>query len=139
MSNTKSQGCILALGDGASPEVFASLVGSIADFNFGSSRSELTGTTLASTTVETEPGLIDNGTIDFNGKFQASDGALVDLWDAVQGGTSHNWRVTFTDSPATVFDVTGWAKDFSISVGADDLVRVSGAIRITSVYTDNLA
>ena len=139
MANTKTQGCVLGLFDTTvSPNAYVALAG-VTDFQMGSSRNVISANTLASTAAEKVAGLLDNGNVQFNGKFQASDGKMVDTWDAAQSGTEFNWRVVFSDSPQTTFTFAGFVSNFSHSVSADSIVTVSGTVEITGAITDNLA
>jgi len=139
MANTKTQGCSLGLGNGASPQVYTSALG-VTDFQMGSSRNVISANTLASTSAEKVAGLLDNGNVQFNGKFQsAGDPAMVDLWDAIISGADHNWKVTFSDSPETTFQFDGFVSNYSHSVSADSIVTVSGTLEISGAIVDNLS
>ena len=78
MASVKTQGCTLALGDGASPEVFTSVINLVSFQGPSGSRQVIDATTLASTAKEKDVGIPDLGQITFDYNFSSADAALID-------------------------------------------------------------
>lgn len=141
MASVKSQGCTLALSDGASPEVYTSIANLVSFQGPTGSRQVIDATVLASTGKDKDVGIPDYGqiTFEFNWSPAGADAALVDTWDNFIAGTLHNWRITFTDSPQTTFSFAAYVLNFSYSANLDDIVRGSVTLEISGSVTDNLA
>lgn len=130
-----SQGMTIASGDGASPEVFTSIaeIGSID--GPGGQANEIDVTDLSSTAKEFRQGLQDEGdvTCDFNFIPQNTQHALLRTDKSNQ--TLRNYRITFTDSPATTWTFNAFVKGLSISNGVDDVTKGSLTLRVTGGIT----
>jgi len=137
--SVKTQGSTLQLSDGASPEVFTDIA-SITSFQGPSgSRQVIDATVLASTAKVKDVGIPDYGQVTFDFNFDASDTVLVDVWDNFIAGTSHNFKILFSDSPRTQFDFSAYVLNFNYTAGLDDIVRGSVTLEISGAITDNLS
>lgn len=139
MASVKTQGCSLNLGDAASPETYAAIANLTSFQGPSGSRQVIDATTLASTGKEKDVGIPDYGQVTFEFNFSAADTVLVDVWDNFVAGTLHNFRILFSDSPQTQFDMAAYVLNFSFNAGLDDIVRGSVTLEISGTVTDNLA
>jgi len=125
-----SQGMTLASGDSASPEVFTSITELSNIDGPGGQATEIDVTDLLSTAKEYRQGLKDEGdvTCDMNYIPQNTQHAL--LQSDRSGQVLRNYRITFTDSPATTWTFLGFVKGLSISNGVDNVTKGSLTIRV---------
>ena len=138
MASVKTQGCSIGLGDAASPELYPA-IGNVTSFSGPSgSRAVIDVTKLSSTGKEKDVGIPDFGQVQLEGFFSSADAVAVDCWDSFIAGSLHNWRILFSDSPATQLDFAGYVLNYSYSAGLDDVVRFSITIEISGAVTDNL-
>lgn len=130
-----SQGMTLSSGDSASPEVFTAIteIGSID--GPGGQANEIDVTDLSSAAKEFRQGLQDEGdvTCEFNFIPQNTQHALLRSDRAAQ--TLRNYRITFTDSPATTWTFLAFVKGLSISNSVDDVTKASLTLRVTGAIT----
>lgn len=137
--SVKTQGCSLQLGTGASPEGFTDIANVVSFQGPTGARQVIDATRLASTGKEKDVGIPDFGQITFDFIFDTSDTVLIDVWDNFIAGTLHNFRLLFSDSPRTQFDMAAFVLNFSYNAGLDDIVRGSVTLEISGSITDNLA
>ena len=130
-----SQGMTLASGDGASPEVFTSITELSNIDGPGGQATEIDVTDLLSTAKEYRQGLKDEGdvTCDLNYIPQNTQHALLQTDRSNQ--TLRNYRITFTDSPATTWTFLGFVKGLSISNGVDNVTKGSLTLRVAGDIT----
>lgn len=130
------QGSELAIGDGASPEVFAA-VGEINSMS-GPSRSRATRnvTDFDSTAHEFKPGLLDNGEVTFELFHLPADTQHADLITMLGETTPTNFRITFTDSPATTWTFPAYVTGFSNDFASDDDIKASVTLKVTGAITE---
>jgi len=139
MASVKTQGCSIQLSDDASPEVYTDIANVVSFQGPSGSRTVIDATVLASTGKEKDVGIPDYGQITFDFTFSAADTVLVDVWDNFVAGTLHNFRVLFSDSPRTQFDMAAYVLSMNYTAGLDDIVRGSVTLEISGTITDNLA
>lgn len=130
-----SQGMTLGVGDGASPEVFTT----IAEINSidgpGGQANEIDVTDLSSTAKEYLIGLQDEGDVTLEINYIPQNTQHAQLRSDKASATQRNYRITFTDSPATTWTFAAYVKGFSISNSVDDRTVASVVLRVTGSIT----
>ena len=58
-----------------------------------------------------------------------------ELWDDFSAQTTGTYRINLTDSPNTTFTFSAYPSAFQLSIGVDDKVGATVALRITSSVT----
>lgn len=133
-----SQGMTISLGDGSSPEVFTAIPEATDITGPDGSVSEIDVTDLSSTAKEFKRGLPDNGSLSFTLLYipaQTQHAQLrADFNNPVE--VARNYRITFTDSPATLWTFFGYVSTFSINNSIDSVTNASVAIRIKGNITE---
>lgn len=136
MSNNAlpAQGCLLQVGDGASPEVFTT----IADItNFSGpdgSKSEIDTTDVAATAKTFLGGLPDLGSVQFSMNYIPTNAQHAQVRSDYLSSTSvsRNYKVVYSDSPQSEQIFTGYVSSFAPDVQADAALVASGSIRVTA-------
>jgi len=127
----ESQGCTLARGNGAGPEVFTA-IGEVISFQGpGGSASVIDVTNLSSTAKEKRMGLMDEGQITFELNLDTDDTMQTGLRSDRTARTLRNFRLTLTDTPATVLSFSAYVLAFSIQGAVDDVVKASCTLEIS--------
>jgi predicted secreted protein len=132
-----TQGCALAVGDGASPEAFTDVAGVVSLQGPSGSRSVIDITTLASTGREKDVGIPDYGNVTAELIYDGDSASNTSLWDDFQNGTLRNFQLKFDDSPQEVFSFSAYVLSYSYSAGIDDVVRASLTMEVSGSITDN--
>jgi len=122
------------VGDAASPEVFTKVaeVLTISGPELSSEEVEVTSLDSPNGFKEFIAGLKDGGSIQFDMNWIKSNANQVLLRDRV-GGATFNYRIVWSDSPATQVDVAAQVTAFTMSteptsaIGASVTVTISGA------------
>lgn len=137
MSNAVSaQGAKIAVGDGASPEVFTD-IGEVTDFNTPDGEApDIDVTHLGSTASEFLQGLPDNGNVSMSGNFVGSDTAQSTLRTSRVAQTLKNYKITLTDSPATTFTFAAFVKSFTVNATTNDKLTFSANLRVSGAVTE---
>lgn len=130
-----TQGTDLKIGNGASPEVFASIPQIVSIDGPTSSRSEKTVTHLKSTAVETRPGLRDFGSLQLEIEWDERDTVHAGLRTKFNAGTVHNFQLIDSASPQKRYSFQGWVKTVPQKYAIDAVVMSSVEIRLTSAMT----
>lgn len=127
MAAIDAQGVVWTLNDGAADQV----IGGLDTFDFGNgSTSEKDRTTLASTGIETAPGLADGGTVELNFK-------LIDPADAGQAviiatKAARTIRtLTGTFASGEVVTASVWVVSYGASGGVNADVAGTSSLRVT--------
>lgn len=135
MAAQEAQGVVIARGDGASPEVFTTIPG-VTGFNGpGGQAAVIDITTLQSTAKEKLVGLRDEGQISLDTLFDYSETQHAGLVTDRDNRTLRNFRITLTDSPATVIDFAGYVLGLPISGSVDEAVQGTVTIEISGALT----
>lgn len=126
-------GTVLAVGDGASPEVFTAIteITSIGGPELSSEQVEVTSLDSAGGFKEFVTGLKDGGSISIENNWIKSDVSQVQMRDDVQAGTKRNYRITWSDSPPTVVDFNASVEAFSMTTEPDAPVTASMTLKIS--------
>ena len=129
-----SEGLLFQRGDGASPEVFAT-IGEVTGYEGpGGQAAVIDATHFGSTGKEKVIGLPDEGQFTIEGNFihDASQQGLISDRNA---RTLRNFKITFTDSPATVATFAAYVLSFSTSAGVDDKIPFSCTLEVSGLVT----
>lgn len=132
-----SQGMTIGIGDGASPEVYTSITEVTNISGPGGGASEIDTTDLNSTAKEFRLGLVDNGSITLSLNFIPANVQHALLRTKSISGVSTNFRLTFTDSPATLWTFAAFVQELSIENGVDGVTTGSVTLRITGSITES--
>lgn len=135
MAYLDTQGTVFARGDGASPEVFTA-VGQVTSItSAGQSRALIDVTTLDSTSRQYKLAIKDGQEMTLAIQYDSASTSQTGLRTDMVNGTTRNFRLTLTDSPATTIDfaglVTNWTQDFEI----DGVVSLNVTIKPTGDLT----
>ena len=131
-----SQGMTIAIGNGASPEVFATINEVKSIDGPGGQTNEIDVTDLNSTAKEFILGLQDEGDITLDMNYLPSDTQHALLRTLRGTGATNNYRITFTDSPATTWTFAALVKGFSISNAVDNVTGLSVVLRVSGTITE---
>tara|TARA_Y100000310_G_C20252721_1_gene609850 strand:- start:192 stop:605 length:414 start_codon:yes stop_codon:yes gene_type:complete len=133
-----SNGTTVKLGDGASPEVFTALDEVISISGPSETAPIVDVTALDDTARAYLRGIEDGGEVTIECHWDPDDTlGQVAAKTAFVAQTTDNWKITFTDSPASVFSfaamVIGWATDVTLdqSVKATIGLKLDGGITLS--------
>lgn len=137
-SALESQGVTIGVGDAASPEVYTTITEVTEITGPDGSASEIDVTDLSSSAKEYKRGLPDNGSVSFTLMYIPSDTQHAQLRSDFDSSTeqARNYRITFTDSPATTWTFSAYVSTFSISNSIDGSLTASVALRVKGVITE---
>jgi hypothetical protein len=133
----KSQGCTIAKGNAASPEVFTTIAEVNTISGPTSDNPEIDVTSLGDTAKAFISGLVDNGEVSLNLGFDPTAATQQALFtDQAAGSTNEaNYRLTFTDSPQSTFTFSAWVRNVSVNASVDSAVTLDATLRVTSALT----
>jgi len=131
-----SQGMTIAIGNGASPEVFTTIAEVKSIDGPGGQTAEIDVTDLSSTAKEFVLGLQDEGDITLDMNYIPANTQHALLRTLRGTGAENNFRITFTDSPATTWTFGARVKGFSISNAVDSVTGLSVTLRVTGSITE---
>ena len=131
-----SNGCTIALGDGASPEVFTALDEVISISGPSESAPTIDVTALDDTARAYLRGIEDGGELTIEAHWDPDDTlGQVAARTSFTAQTTKNWKITFTDSPASTFDFAAMVTSWSTSIELDQSVKVSIGLKLTGAIT----
>lgn len=131
----ETQGVMLEIGDGGTPETFVE-VGEITDFTGpGGSASVIDVTHLKSTAKEKRMGLPDEGQFTFNVNLVPSDNGQRHVFKSRKDRRLTNFKLTLTDAPATVLSFAAFVLEFSLSGAVDDKIPAAITLEISGPVT----
>jgi len=133
-----SQGTKLGVGDAASPEVYTNYSDAQEITGPDGSASEIDVTDLSSTSKEFKRGLTDNGSVSTTIMFIPKNVQHAQLRADFDSATeiARNYRLTFTDSPATLWTFSAYVASFSTSNAIDGVTTASISLRIKGGITE---
>ena len=137
MPTVDTQGVVFAREDTTlSPIAFVTVPQLVNIGDVGVERALIDVTNLASTLREYKVAIPDGAEIDFDFQY----GGVTDLVQKalktdLDAGTVRNFKVTLTDSPATVWSFSGLVTAFRIGVPIDQVVPLTVRIKITTTLT----
>ena len=125
-----SNGCTIAVGDGASPEVFTSIGEVMSIDGPNQSRAAVDTTNLGSTAKTFLAGIEDGGECTFEFHLDPADGAQDTAYTQFTAGTLKNWRIPLTaTAPAETITFSAMVMNFNAPKVAIDQV-INGAITL---------
>lgn len=130
-----TQGTVLKVGNGASPEVFTTIPNIVSIDGPSATRSEKDATHLASTAKESKAGLRDYGSLNCEVEWDERDTVHAGLRTKFDAGTNHNFLLIDAGSPQKQYSFTGWVKSLPQKYGVDAFVMSSMEIRLTGPMT----
>jgi len=131
-----SQGMTIAISDAASPEVYTSIPDVTSIGGPDGEASEIDTTDLDSTAKEFRLGLIDNGSVNLGMNFRPAQTQHALLRTLSISGAARNYRITFTDSPATTWTFSAYVKGVPVENSVDSVTTASVNLRITGSITE---
>lgn len=131
-----SQSMTISVGDAASPEVFAAIPEVKTIDGPSGQAPEIDVTDLTSTAREFVLGLEDEGEITLEVNYIPKNVRHAALRADKNSGTARNYRITFTDSPATTWTFSAIVKGLTISNAVDSTTTASIALRLTGSITE---
>ena len=135
-SALSSQGMTIGIGDGASPEVFTTISEVNTIDGPGGQANEIDVTDLSSTGKEFKLGLQDEGDITLDINYIPGNTQHALLRTRRASGAIGNFRITFTDSPATTWTFAALVKGFSVSNAVDGVTTASVTLRVSGSITE---
>lgn len=134
-----SQGMLLSVGDGASPEVYTS-ISDISDISGpDGSAGEIEVTDLSSTAKEFKRGLTDNGSISTTMMFIPANTQHAQLRSDFNSSTevARSYRISFTDSPRTLWTFNAYVSTFSVTNSLDGVTTSNVTLRVKGGITES--
>lgn len=105
----------------------------------GGSKPEIDVTTLCSAGQEFIDGLPDYGSISFTGLYNPNSAAARKLLTLYKGGrTNVDWKITFSDTLGSTWTFEGYVSQFATAFQKNEVVRLSGAIRVSGDITETV-
>src|SRR5574343_846825 len=132
----ESQGMTIARGDGASPEVFTIIPEVKCISGPDGSANEIVVTDLSSSAKEFRMGLQDEGNITLDMMFIPGNTVHAGLRSDRANRTLRNFKLTFTDSPATIWSFAAYGQGLSVSNEVDSTTNASVTLRISGAITE---
>lgn len=126
-----SQGMTIARGDGASPESFTTIPEVRTISGPDGSANQIDTTDLSSSAKEFRMGLRDEGSVTLGMMFIPANAVHAGLRTDRASGTERKFRITFTDSPATVWEFSAYVQGLSISNEVDSTTDATVTLLIT--------
>lgn len=133
-----SQGMTISVSDGASPEVYTAISESSDITGPDGSAGEIDVTDLSSTAKEFKRGLTDNGSVSVTMMFIPANTQHAQLRSDFNSATevARNYRLTFTDSPNTLWTFNAYVSTLSITNSLDSTTTASLGLRIKGGITE---
>lgn len=134
-----SQGMKVSVGDGASPEAYT-LISDNSDISGpDGSAGEIEVTDLSSTAKEFKRGLTDNGNISMTLMFIPANTQHAQLRSDFNSATevARNYRLTFTDSPNTLWTFSAYVATLSVSNSLDGVTTANVTLRVKGSITES--
>ena len=133
-----SQGMLLKIGDGGSPENFSTIPEITSIQGPGGSANEIDVTDLNSTAKEFRMGLQDEGQITLEMAWIPTNPQHKQLRTDRANQTKRNFELHFTDTGATsptIWSFAAFVQSISISNGVDDVTRATVTLRLTGAIS----
>lgn len=132
----KSQGATIAVGNGASPEVFTTIANITGIGGPNLEAPDIDVSDLSSTFREYLLGLPDAGTLELSGFYSQANTQHQTLRDAVQAGTAYNFKITLTEgSPLETVTVSARVMAWSMNIAVDEAVSMEMSLKISGAPT----
>lgn len=137
-SALESQGVTIGVGDAASPEAYTDIPDVMEISGPDGSAAEIDVTDLSSSAKEFRRGLPDNGSVSLTLFYRPAQTQHAQLKSDFDSSTeqARNYRITFTDSPATTWTFSGYVASFSISNSIDAALQATVSLRVKGAITE---
>lgn len=136
MAAREAQGMVIARQDtSVSPNVYTTIAGVQGFQGPGGQAAVIDTTTLQSTAKEKIIGLTDEGQLTLDILFDPADATHVGLRNDRINRTLRSFRMTFTDSPASVATFSGYVLGQPITGSVDEVISASVVIEISGAIT----
>lgn len=135
MSYIDTEGTILKVGNGASPEVFTTIPQIVNIDGPSSSNSEKEVTNLASTAKEFRPGLNDLGEYNIEMEWDERNAVHSGIRTAFNNRTVSNFQLIDAGSPSKTYSFQAFWKALPRSYQPDNVVRSNAVLRVTGAET----
>ena len=129
-----TEGTVLKVGNGASPEVFTAIPNIVSIDGPTSSNAEKEVTNLSSSAKEFRPGLNDYGDMNMEIMWDERDTVHAGLRTDFRNRTTRNFQLIDAYSPEQVYNFTGFWKTLPLSFQPDNVVRSSAVLRVTGDF-----
>ena len=136
MSNaTDAQGTTIAVGNGASPEVFTTIAGITDLAEIPQEHAEVEKTDIADTHEQFFQGLGIASEVTFSGNLDSTNTAQDAVRTSKGADTTKNYKITLTDSPATLLTFSARVTRVAHSGPAKDRLMFHFTLKLTTVVT----
>lgn len=132
MATLVGTGAKMYRGDAASPEVFTEITQLRSASSVGASRSLIDVTHCSSTQRTYKLALKDGDELSFTHLYDPDDTAQSGLFTDMNNGTSRNFRLDLSDSPATQVAFTGLVVGWNIDNNLETEVPLNYRVKVTS-------
>lgn len=134
MTALKTQGTTIALGDGASPEVFTA-IGEVKDISWADAGgTEIETTNLSSSSKTFIMGLPDNGSVTLVCNYDPNDTQQTALKTSKDAQTLKNYRITLSDS-STQANFAAYCMNWSFTTTEDDVTTLNVTLKVSGDVT----
>jgi len=131
----ESQGVLLQLSDGASPEVYTTIA-EISDINFATGSASVIDTSdLESTAKEKRMGLPDEGQCSFTCNYIPTNTQHAALKAAKAARSLKNFKIRYTDSPNTVELFSAYVLTMPRTIGVDGVIQANFTLEISGALS----
>ena len=130
-----TQGSTMAVGDAASPETFSTIAGIEAIPEIRDSKGQVEVTAIDDLIEQFIHGLREGSEIDLQGSLEPGNAGQTALKAVYTNKTTRNFKVTLTDSPATVITFSAKAFNWRISLPAKGRVMFACTLKLTTAVT----
>lgn len=135
-SALSSQGMTISVDNADSPLTYTAIAEVKGIDGPGGQTAEIDVTDLSSTAKEFVLGLQDEGDITLDMNYIPGNTQHALLRTLRGSGAERNYRISFTDSPATTWTFGARVKGFSISNAVDNVTGLSVTLRVTGSITE---
>ena len=137
-SALESQGMTLEIQDTTTSPISYNSIPDITEISGpDGSATEIDATDLGSTAKESKVGLKDEGQISLTINYRPANTYHAQLRTDRTNRTLRVFRLTFTDSPATVWTFSAYVMGFSITNAVDGLTQANVTLRISGTITES--
>lgn len=131
----EGHGTLVEIGQGTTPESYDPVSEVVSFTGPGGSAAVIDVTHLQSSAKEKMMGLFDEGQVSLELNLVPSNTGQTRLRADRVAKTKRNFRVTLTDTPATVLTFAAYVINFSIGTGVDDKATASVTLEVTGDVT----
>jgi hypothetical protein len=131
----RSQGTLIKIGNGLTPETFTALPGIQSFSGPGGNGSEIPVTDMDSTGVEILMGLLDEGTVTLNLFLAPANATQKRLRTDRANATKRNFQIVYTDGVTDSF--AAYVLNFTKSGGVDQAYQASVTLRVTGSISES--